>query len=260
MQGISTRRLVIHALAVLLFVLFVFTLNDIFNAEWKGLLEIASHKEETALLGAAGTIYLVHVLSPHVVPDADERFYPLDLNQWAAMGSIRRALLDVPEPAMQVEFVCVVSDSELEILSQAGLPCQRFETLKRSTRTRYPRLEPQIDLPFIGDIVDSATRDLTEANASFHVLITNADIGLSKRLYGTLYKFLQKFDAVSINRMTIPKDQIPAFTNETDHLENQVDSLLSAGTKHPGYDFFCISSSVLDRISFGDFFLGRPTW
>ena len=55
-------------------------------------------------------------------------------------------------------------------------------------------------------------------------------------------------------------EEMHKTTNATNLLENEVDRLLSGGTRHPGYDLFCINDIILDRVSFGDFFLGRPPW
>lgn len=257
-----TRQLVIKAIVVLISVSGLF--HEIFNAERKVFLKGASLQEDTtqrtAEAEAADRIHLVHVISPYVVPDADDEFYPLDLNQWATMESVRRALKFVPESVMKVEFVCAIYAGDLKALSGAGLPCHHFVFLKRSTRTQYPKLEPKRELPFISDIVHAATSDLAKRNATFHVLLTNSDIGLTKGLYGRLFNFLQTHDALSINRMTISEDALTPTKNATDLLENQIYRLIGKGSKHLGYDFFCLSSSVLERVSFGDFFLGRPPW
>lgn len=202
--------------------------------------------------------HLIQVVSPFVASGEDHDFYPLDLNQWAAMESIRRGLDRAPRNGLTVDFVCAVSSAEHWILAQAGLPCHRYLVLDRSTRTEYPDLHPRLALPFISDMIDGVAQ--TRRNTSFHVMIMNADIGVSKDFYSSLMDILKKYDAFSVNRVTIPMDDIQPTTNSTDFLENQVDRLISRGKQHPGYDLFCISDTVLKRISFGDFFLGRPPW
>lgn len=261
---------------ILLFVSGVW--NSLFNFEREGLLDYkAVRKGEINQRARYDTSSddedirhrLVHVISPYVVEDADEAlFYPLDLNQWATMESIRRALRYVPSDVMKVEVVCPISKSDLEALSKAGLPCHRFVLLERSTRTEYPHLRPKRDLPFISDLIEAAmTSSLattTTRSASFHVMLTNADIGLSKHLYRNLQSLFERFDSFSMNRLTIPEGKLSVtnddVTNATNLLEHQIDVLMQGGRKHPGYDMFCMSSSVLKRVRFGDFFLGRPPW
>jgi hypothetical protein len=201
---------------------------------------------------------LIQIVSPYVASKEGGDFYPLDLNQWAAMESIRRSLQRAPTTVLKVDLICAVSSSEQWILAHAGLPCHRYLVLNRSTHTEYPGLQPHLELPFISDMVDGIIQPL--GNTTFHVILMNADIGLSKDFYSSLVTVLKKHDAFSINRMTIPMEEIQPTTNSTDLLENHVDRLIGQGTRHPGYDFFCISSAVIQRISFGSFFLGRPPW
>jgi hypothetical protein len=257
----------------------VFFYYSIFNSERNGILEDASRKEEkkknTSRQTARKRRHLVHVISPYVVEDGT-----LDLNQWTAMESIRRALLHAPpNDVMKVDFVCAIFESDWKALvTEVDLPCHRFVLLERSTRTQYPHLSPQRDLPFVSDLVEAAAAAAATFNnltihhqssptthndaASFHVMLTNADIGLSKHFYNYLYTLLQRFDSFSINRMTIPIEKVAAMTtpNATELVEHQIDRLILDGKNHPGKDMFCMSSSVLKRITFGDFFLGRPPW
>lgn len=207
-------------------------------------------------------LHLVHVLSPFVDSSAPDDFFPFDVDQWVAMKSIRRALDNIPSGRFRVEVVCAVFRSDLEALSQAQLPCHRFAVLSRSTRTEYPQFGLEAELPFLSDLIEAATANATQFthNPRFHVMITNADIGLSKNFYMQVYSIMQRFDAFSINRVTVPIEQFHHTTNSTDMLENQIDALILQGSKHPGYDLFCIRSSVLKRVSFGQFFLGRPPW
>ena len=207
-------------------------------------------------------LHLVHVLCPFVDSSAPDEFYPLDMNQWVAMQSIQRALDNIPRGRFRVELVCAVFKSDLELLVQARLPCHRFTVLSRSTRTQYPQLGLAIQLPFVADIIDAATANATQVtlDSRFHVMITNADIGFSKNFYTHVYSVIQRFDAFSINRVTVPIENLYPTTNATDMLENQIDTRILHGSKHPGYDLFCMRSSVLERVSFGQFFLGRPPW
>ncbi len=253
MSNPSTKRFVVLVTLIIV----VLMIDEYFNVEVLNLT-----KNSSVYRTNVTKLHLLHVLSPFVAPSVPTEFYPLDINQWVAMESIRRALLTIhlsPE-IFQVDLICAVFQSDLEALSKANLPCHRFVVLKRSTRTQYPQLKIDMDLPFVADMIEAATTKFKDPNSSFHVMITNADIGLSKYFYKTLHSLLQKVDAVSINRVTIPMENITATRNATDILENQIDTLISQGSKHPGFDLFCINSSVLTRVSFGDFFLGRPPW
>lgn len=257
-------------------ILVVVTVNQFFNVDFlEGATTGTSTSRSTITRTSIGRnvriqkpklpVHLFHVLSPFVEPRAPTDFFPLDINQRVALESIRRALQHSPKDKIQVDLVCAVSKNDFEALANvnASLPCHRFVILKRSTRTQYSHLKSTRDLPFVSDIIDAATAaNRTDPDLSFHVMITNADIGLSKHFYEDLLSLLQKYDAVSINRVTIAMENITltTTTNWTNLLENQIDTLLSHGSKHPGFDLFCISSSVLKRVSFGDFFLGRPPW
>ena len=203
-------------------------------------------------------LHLIQIVSPYVATEKGDDYFPLDFNQWAAMESIRRSLERVPYNLLKVDFVCAVSSAERWILAQADLPCHRFLVLRRSTRTEYPDIKPHFDLPFISEMIDGVA--LPRHNASFHVMIMNSDIGVSKDFYNRIIPVLRNHDAFSINRVTIPMDELYETINATHLLENEVDRLISRGTRHPGYDLFCISDTILERVSFGDFFLGRPPW
>lgn len=208
----------------------------------------------------AKKLKLIHILSPFVAAARSNDFYPLDLNQWAAMESIRRSLDRASRSqSLDVEFVCVVSSSDQFELVRGNLPCQRYATLKRSTATEYSHLTPLMELPFVSDMIEEGIGPHRSDNI-FHVMITNADIGLSKDFYESIAGIMKKHDAFSINRMTIPLEDFKTTTNVTEVLGLIDHYLLDQGKSHPGYDLFCISSHVLERVLFGDFFLGRPPW
>ena len=265
MHRTCRRRCTVRLLVISLFV--SVGLN-IFSDKswWRSYLDESFRPTEKKRNSGKNIHQLVHILSPYVVRDADKEsfYFPLDLNQWATMESIRRALLHVPKDVLKVDVLCAIFESDLEALSKAGLPCHRFVLLNRSTRTQYPHLQPPLDFPFISDLIEAATIHLsnitTSRRASFHVMLTNADIGLSKKLYNNIYGVLRRYDSFSMNRVTIPMENITLTSNATDLLENQVDGLMPVGGKHSGFDMFCMSSSVLNRITFGDLFLGRPPW
>jgi hypothetical protein len=204
-------------------------------------------------------IQLIHVLSPFVVKKNDSIYYPLDRNQFATFASIERAQKRLPKSRVHLDVVCAVLEDDRQALSH--LPCRQV-VLERSTRTEYPSLVPRKTLPFLQDIYNASTTKFLEEEvlaSDFYWMLTNADIGLTKNFYVHLYKTLQRHDAFSINRLTLPNKNVTDTTNQRDLL-SQVDSVLSNGTRHPGYDCFVIHSSVLKRVNFGNMFLGHPPW
>jgi hypothetical protein len=127
---------------------------------------------------------------------------------------------------------------------------------------------------------DTDAEDLSSQPPSYHVMLTNSDIGLTPSFYLRVHEILQSVDSFSMNRMTVPLDGWkPNFTTSMSTTVSQsgatatptvydyaelskfVDwSMKTTGIKHPGYDLFCMSSTVLNRITFGDMFLGRSPW
>mmetsp|Transcript_12112 Transcript_12112/g.29216 ORF Transcript_12112/g.29216 Transcript_12112/m.29216 type:complete len:580 (+) Transcript_12112:274-2013(+) len=287
--------------------------------------------------GQPQRVRLVHVISPFVEGCIDaaidntkddspggKLLYPLGLNQWTTMQSIKRALQQINDQTfttgitdnnnnnnnidgngvkvnnIDVTVLCTVFETDFEILSSpdAGLPCHKFVTLKRSTRTQYPpnTTNSNLELPFISDMIDAAMSlfdgDEDDETSSYHVMLTNSDIGLTPMFYTRVYEILQIWDSFSMNRMTIPLDgydrlvrQVAPLTSlqTTSEAESFYESLkeyieqsmmiydkngndpssssvLSKAIPHPGYDLFCMSSTVLKRVTFGDMFLGRSPW
>ena len=194
-------------------------------------------------------IHLIQVLSP---------FAPLDLNQKITFQSLERARLYLNSTQIQLDLVCVVLESDREAL--AHLPCRQV-FLNRSTQTEYPFAKKA--LPFLQDILEASTAYQKDDGEDFYWMYTNADIGLTRHFYSAVYDKLKgggrRRDAISINRVTIPMENI-TNTDDDDTILSQVDALLDFGPHHPGHDCFIIHSLTLKRIHFGDFFVGHPPW
>jgi hypothetical protein len=146
---------------------------------------------------------------------------------------------------------CAVFPSDSHIV-----PDRLFETtyLNRSTITEYPNLLPPKALPFVDDIIRSAS---TAAGEYDYLIYTNADIGLAKDFYNAVaIKIYQGYDAFTINRRTLPKDCVD---NVPPGLElSAIDQNIQTGLFHPGSDCFVIKREIVESFSLGDLFLGFP--
>jgi hypothetical protein len=192
---------------------------------------------------------LVHVFSPYAVDYANP-FYPLDRTQNVTFESMKRAWY-AASPDLGVRMYCAVFPSDSHIV-----PDRLFETtyLNRSTFTEYPQLLPPKALPFVDDIIRSAS---TAAGEYDYLIFTNADIGLTEDFYNAVaMKIRQGYDAFTINRMTLPKSCVD---NVPPGLElSAIDEKLQTGFPHPGSDCFVINREIVENFSLGDIFLGFP--
>jgi hypothetical protein len=200
-------------------------------------------------------LQFVHVLSPYAVDldldlDLVTPFSPLDQTQNVTLESMIRAW-HAAASNLDVRMYCAVLPSESHIV-----PNRLFETvyLKRSTLTEYPKFLPQKALPFVDDIIKSAS---TAAGDYDYLIFTNADIGLTKDFYNAVArKIHQGYDAFTINRRTLPKE---ILDNVPPGLELvAVDEKMQTGLSHPGSDCFVIKREIMERFSLGDLFLGFP--
>jgi len=132
------------------------------------------------------------------------------------------------------------------------------------------------ELPFVQDVLDAATRVALEDNqknpnmdSQFYVMMTNADIGLTKHFYPFLYHHLQEdLGAFQINRLTIPlvdeaNITIREPTNDPSKIQTLLEQIHAArmiGRTHPGVDCFVIHSRILNKVQLGDQFAGYPAW
>jgi hypothetical protein len=168
---------------------------------------------ESSTSSSSSKIQLIHVLSPFVMKNNDSVYYPLDRNQFATFASIQRAQkrLSLTKSRIHLDVVCAVLEDDRQALSH--LPCRQV-VLERSTRTEYPSLVPHKTLPFLQDIYNASTTNFLEEEeeetvSNFSWMLTNADIGLTENFYVHLYKTLQRHDAFSINRLTLPDKNVP---------------------------------------------------
>lgn len=218
-------------------------------------------------------------------------------DQWVALQSIMRAKRHLPHD-LEVTVICAIFPSDMEFLSKKKMvpACDRWVQLNRSTMTEYGKnsttrtskksknargsMEEQVseyfselEIPFVQDLLDEAVWLATEqsrdedSDEDFYIMLTNADIGLTKNFYKFLLPELQKGrKAFQINRLTIPMDDgitiRKATTNKTEikTLLAQIDASIPNGKKHPGHDCFFIHSSIIDQVFLGKMFLGFPPW
>jgi hypothetical protein len=191
----------------------------------------------------------VHVFSPYAV-DYVNPFYPLDQIQNVTFESMIRAW-HAASPNLGVRMYCAVFPSDSHIV-----PDRLFETayLNRSTFLEYPNLLPPKALPFVDDIIRSAS---TAAGEYDYLIFTNADIGLTEDFYNAVaMKIYQGYDAFTINRRTLPKscvDKVPPG-----HELSAIDEKIQTGLSHPGSDCFVIKREIVESFSLGDLFLGFP--
>jgi hypothetical protein len=98
-------------------------------------------------------------------------------------------------------------------------------------------------LPILRDMLNK----LYNASQAEYFIYTNVDIALMPHFYLAVDKMLEQYDALIINRRTIPKfeniSQLPLMYAE-------------AGKKHPGYDCFVFSRKAYERFELGDVCIG----
>jgi len=253
-------------------------------------------------------IRLFHVMNIYATnnKDNDEDSIHQPYDQWVTLQSIERAKQNMPTD-LQMTLICAIFPSDWELLSEATV-CDHRVLLERSTRTEYggipnpftmdnfqkpeqtpadsvaattispaiTRLFADYELPFMQDILDAAVSVAkeTETKTDFYVMMTNADIGLTKDFYPFLLEKLKEGrEAFQINRagvkMVARKTSIISILEPTknqakiERLFAQIDRALenrAKWQKHPGTDCFLLHSSVIDRVHLGNQFAGYPAW
>lgn len=275
-------------LVVMILSAYVFELNGITSSDKTTTMKEVSH---IILAPNERRIHLIHVFNPFVMkkkhtssnndtgtttimPGYEEESLLFDLlgfEQWVVIQSLRRALPRINSRAITVDVVCAMYEedfSQLERLLASLLAC-RTVFLNRSTVEEYPFLQPPQKLPFLQEIFDASTSSTKKKH--FYWMYMNSDIGISRDFYNHLLPLLYLHDALSINRVTLPRipetDQtITHFlhkniiNNNQSWFEAYIDDHITTGVKHPGYDCFIIHSNISQRIHFGDFFAGYPPW
>ena len=232
---------------------------------------------------------LVHVTSPYHDRHNTGSFAPLNVNQWAALVSTATARDNYNHQVSKedetrlfdsVILVCAILEVDLLVLNDIlSRYCDHVVVLPRSTDTVYPN--QQLDaLPFVQDIIDagrSVVADDDEDEGEYYLMFTNSDICPSENLYQFTEETLRRRpggEAFQINRMTIPTKSLewPPTTVYNDPFEVKHNAAMNimqqsrdvlksgVGEKHPGTDCFVFRSTVLDKINFGDLFLGYPPW
>lgn len=105
--------------------------------------------------------------------------------------------------------------------------------------------------PLIGDILNI----LYNTSDADYFIYTNADIGLFPSFYNFVEnKINEGFDALCINRRDMPKEINGEIIDE--HNFHKVFDL--KGEYHPGRDCFVFRKSLLNKMNFGNMFIGAP--
>jgi hypothetical protein len=230
---------------------------------------------------------LVHVVSPYY-DRSTKSFSPLNIEQWTSLASIRIARDIYNLPAVQktrgtakftrIILVCAIMEADFEALSEIlSEYCDHVKVLNRSTVEAYPNRKGIKALPFIQDIMDAGKSVVSStAQDGYYLILTNADICTTRKFYMYVEEQLRSHDyqALVINRMTISPDrlQLPTAANNDEPVVVKLKSIESIimqahdvlnsgnGLKHPGKDCFIFHSTLLDRLNFGELFLGYPPW
>lgn len=224
---------------------------------------------------------LIHAISPYHDESATS-YAPLNVEQWTSLQSAKAARDEFRAKIVEVEgdrgfdevvMVCAIFNEDKEVLDEVLTRyCDEVKILPRSTATEHPD-EGLKALPFVQDIVD-AGESVAEGDDHW-LMLTNSDICPTRSFYLWMEEKMRtrKFQAMIVNRMTVPADELnwPAIANE-DSAEakdaavasviEQSQDLMTAGKakKHPGKDLFAVHSSLLKRLNFGDLFLGYTPW
>ena len=138
--------------------------------------------------------------------------------------------------------------------------------LHRSTRSEYPHQVPDLKLPFLHDIIQSA---VAASQGDFDYFIyTNSDIGVHERFYEIVADIIRKhkYDAYQINRLVLEEVIHPSAVrplmgtdSDLDYIYGVVDDGRNVSV-HPGADCFILSKEVVNLLHFGDLFLGFGPW
>jgi len=236
-------------------------------------------------------IRLVHVLNIYADPK-QPLHQPYD--QWVTLQSIERAKKHVPK-GLEVTLVCAVLKHDTKYLKKKKLSvCDHWTILHDSTETEYVDLKDPnkfdnktkatlrgifqreegefMRLPFMQDVIDAGVDAARkDSNDDFYLMLTNADIGLSKNFYSFVLPKLQKGrKAFTINRVTMyaktEKTNITVLEPTEDaakieRLFEEIDVNIGfRSTRHPGTDGFFIKSSIVDQIHLGKQFPGYGHW
>ena len=240
--------------------------------------DIMNEKENPEVLS---DVPLVHVLSPYF-DRSTKSFSPLNIEQWTSLASIRIARdiynSSAVQKTMSVILVCAILEADFEALSEVLLQyCDYVKVLHRSTLDEYPNRKGMTALPFIQDIMDAGKSVVNEnVRDGYYLIFTNSDICTTRKFYMYVEDNLRTNDyqALIINRMTISLDllKIPTSSNNEESIimkHKSIDSIITQahdilnsgdGLAHPGKDCFIFHSTLLNRLNFGELFLGYPPW
>ena len=230
---------------------------------------------------------------------SDPIHQPFD--QWLTLQSIERAKKYMPDD-LEMTLVCALLPSDMQILTPELIPqCDRRILLEQSTKIEYGKAMPwetreiekdvaryfsKRELPFYQEVIEAgisvAREDEDEDEEDFYVMLTNADIGLTKYFYNFILGIMrEKRQAFVINRVTLPVEKtLPSrkyingtritgkflpdesifnhtikkpTTDKTDieTLMGEIDASVEHGLEHPGTDCFVMHSSIVDQVYMG---------
>jgi len=212
-------------------------------------------KDITAFLNdvaaPSSPIRIAHVTNFFPCETCPELFLPLDQSQNVTIASMQRAVQE-SKKAIPTVYAAVFEGDEFIVPDDFVTLSKRLE---RSTKTQYPELEPQRELPFLDDIL-SSLYDSDNTNEFDYVVYTNSDIALRHDFYDKVAAIVAMgHDAFAMNRLTIPKE-----IGGRQFTGNELDFLYTlSGEAHGGTDCFIFKKDYYrSKFTLGDVFLGYP--
>ena len=195
-------------------------------------------------------IKIAHLINPYKC-SRDNSSY-LYYAQPVTFKSMHNAQLEAKKVGIDIKLYTINYPEDNEIIPEYFI---KLPHLIKSTLSEFPKIADNRKLPIIQEMFDV----LLENSDADYIIFTNSDIGVQKKFYKKVYKYINKNNLKSfiINR----RDNIPKFKDGKRLTENDLDIIYNEnGSKHPGKDCFIINRKILKKINMELMFTGYPPW
>lgn len=195
-------------------------------------------------------IKIAHLINPFKCSEDNPSY--LYYAQPITFKSMHNAQLEAQKVGIDVKLYAINYPEDDEIIPEYFI---KLPHLKKSTMSEFPKISHNRKLPIIQEMFDSI---LQNSDADY-IIFTNSDIGVQKKFYIEINKFIHKDNLKSfiINR----RDNIPLFKNKKRLTEKELNIIYKKkGKTHKGKDCFIINRKILEKINMNLMFTGYPPW